>query len=767
MAMLTCKMCGGTLIVEPGTTVAECDSCGLQQTIPSADNEKKVALFNQADELRRNKYFDRAAAAYERIVVDFPEEAEAYWGLVLCEYGIEYVKDPASGLNIPTCHRFSYDSVLADPNYQKTIRCADVVARKQYEQDANQLEDIRKGIVEVTSKKEPYDIFICYKETDEETKERTRDSVEAYDVCEALTDKGYRVFFSRVTMEQYKGEAYEPIIFAALNSAKVMLVFGSRSEYVNAPWVRNEWSRYLKIMAKDKSRQMIPCYWGDPYLVLPSELQHIQGHSMNPIGARQELIRSVERLLPRQKPQVQQQVIQQVVQGGPNVAALLKRGNNALEDGAIDAANEFFNKVLSEIDPDNAEAYLGLALVEMRVKSLSAMVDKYTTRQSKLPKVQKVVAGRPDRDAETEAVKCYRLNHYLSADDIKKYYKGFNFDYSSELVGWKELKQEATNAYSSNNLRRAAENADPNLRSRIQQSIKDIDAYYDRKIAEARAKDEQQVKDIDAKYKQFLKNADNQVRALRVKAEQTREADYQAAVNAFNKAVVYQNFAEVKRLFQQDKIREYKDSDQYLQKCDAQMEVIILREAKEHDGKILRKTWTKAIIFGILMVLYTLIALPLGLGNAMTDTVLPALISSGAFIVIALILALIPGIILTHKIMKRWDPMSCITTIIKLVIWFYLCVFLTMIFCFVLTLAVPILALLLIVYMSVVLGIISIISQVKGSRDMYKKSNKGKVWPPVLATIGVVVLMALIGTLIVGGANIVSIIVAYASSISF
>ena len=32
-------------------------------------------------------------------------EAEAYWGLVLCRYGIEYVNDPATGKKVPTCHR--------------------------------------------------------------------------------------------------------------------------------------------------------------------------------------------------------------------------------------------------------------------------------------------------------------------------------------------------------------------------------------------------------------------------------------------------------------------------------------------------------------------------------------------------------------------------------------------------------------------------------------------------------------------------------------
>lgn len=45
MAVIKCKMCGGDLVIEPGATVAECEYCGSRQTVPSADNEKKLTLF--------------------------------------------------------------------------------------------------------------------------------------------------------------------------------------------------------------------------------------------------------------------------------------------------------------------------------------------------------------------------------------------------------------------------------------------------------------------------------------------------------------------------------------------------------------------------------------------------------------------------------------------------------------------------------------------------------------------------------------------------
>ncbi len=82
-------------------------------------------------------------------------------------------------------------------------------------------------------------MFICYKESDANGR-RTPDSVLANDLYHQLTQEGFKVFFARITLEDKHGSAYEPYIFAALNSAKVMVVLGTRPEYLTAVWVKNE-----------------------------------------------------------------------------------------------------------------------------------------------------------------------------------------------------------------------------------------------------------------------------------------------------------------------------------------------------------------------------------------------------------------------------------------------------------------------------------------------------------------------------------------------
>ena len=373
MAVIKCKMCGGDLNLTEGASTAECEYCGSVQTIPKVDDEKKLTLFARANRLRLACEFDKAAGIYESIVADFPEEAEAYWGLVLCNYGIEYVDDPATGKKIPTCHRSSFDSIMEDSDFEQALENADPAARRVYREEAKQIEEIRRGIISVSSNEQPYDIFICYKETDENG-DRTLDSVLAQDVYDALTDKGYRVFFSRITLEDKLGMEYEPYIFAALNSAKIMLAFGTDYEYYNAVWVKNEWSRYLKLMAKDKGKHLIPCFKGIDAYDMPKEFAKLQAQDLGKVGATQDLLRGIEKLLPKDTVKETVVVQQTVTTGNPTTESYLKRAFMFLEDGDWASAEEYCEKVL-DIDPENAQAYLGKLMAEFEVGVLTELKD--------------------------------------------------------------------------------------------------------------------------------------------------------------------------------------------------------------------------------------------------------------------------------------------------------------------------------------------------------------------------------------------------------
>ena len=378
MATLKCKMCGGDLNVAENATVCECEYCGTKQTVPVVDDEKIIKLYERANRLRMASEFDKAATVYESIIAEKDTDAEAYWGLVLCKFGIEYVDDPATGDKIPTCHRSSFDSVMKDSDFEMVMENADSISKSVYREQAKQIEEIRKGIIEVSDKEQPYDIFICYKET-AENGQRTIDSVLAQDVYDALTEKGYRVFFSRISLEDKLGTEYEPYIFAALNSAKIMLAFGTSYDYYNAVWVKNEWSRFIKLMARDKSKHLIPCYKDIDAYDIPEEFARLQAQDMGKVGAIQDLVRGIDKLTGRaemaaqtqnaQSAPVVQQVVQQVVQGGgTNSDALIQRGFMALEDKEWEKADGFFEDALNH-NAQSADAYLGKLMVEYQASS--------------------------------------------------------------------------------------------------------------------------------------------------------------------------------------------------------------------------------------------------------------------------------------------------------------------------------------------------------------------------------------------------------------
>ncbi len=296
MAVFKCKMCGGDLEIIEGSNVAQCYYCDTKQTVPNADSEKKTNLFNRANRLRMAGEFDKAANIYESILAEFSDEAEAYWGLCLCDYGIEYVDDPATGNKIPTCHRASFTQLQDDSNCKAAIEHADSAAKAVYESEAARIDEIMADILDVSRNESPYDIFICYKETDANG-QRTIDSVMAQDLYDVLTQKGYRVFFARITLEDKLGRQYEPYIFAALNSAKVMLVVGTSYDHLHAVWVQNEWSRFLKLMAKDKSKVLIPCYKDMDAYDLPEKFKMLQAQDLGKIGATQDLLRGIDKIL--------------------------------------------------------------------------------------------------------------------------------------------------------------------------------------------------------------------------------------------------------------------------------------------------------------------------------------------------------------------------------------------------------------------------------------------------------------------------------------
>ena len=561
MAIIKCKMCGGDLELVPDSTVCECAYCGTRQTVPSADSEKMLSLFHRAGKLLRACEFDKAYGVYESIVAEFPDEAEAYWGLVLCKFGIEYVDDPATGKKVPTCHRAGFESVEDDVNFEQACENADAVARRVYREEGRAIDELRERIIEVSGKEEPYDIFISYKELAEDG-ERTEDSVLAQDIYDALTDKGYRVFFSRITLEDKLGVEYEPYIFAALNSAKVMLLVGMDYENLNAVWVKNEWSRYLALMAQHKEKMLIPCYKGmDPY-DLPKEVRKLAAQDMGKVGAMQDLLRGVEKIISPKNEEPAPAAAQVVMSGGPNVTALQKRGMMALEDAQWDSANDFFNQVLN-MDAENAEAWLGIALAEGHYRSEQELIVARTS----VP-VKAVIKVFPN--AEERILKAAEANAvpgFLSAQTIRELFRSDVFKYESFVETTGEMvRQELTKFDQNRNFSRAIQFARGETTQHIPQLRKTLQSKLQERFEQAKQQEKAAYDQKAAEYEVHFSEMEKKAGELHRAAEEEREAFYQRICVI---ADSLDNPEELKQATEGlERLGDYRDSADRLRQCE-------------------------------------------------------------------------------------------------------------------------------------------------------------------------------------------------------
>lgn len=373
MGSCRCKMCGAHIHYDDNLSVATCEYCGTEQTVFRADSEKQIQLFNRANALRMQNEFDKAQLTYDNILIDDPNNAEAHWGICLCRYGIEYVDSPTTGKKIPTCHRTAIKSIFDDLDYKEAIGNADVIAKKYYEGESKVIDRLQKDIIKVSQKEPPYDIFISYKEHDE-SGNRTTDSIYAEKLYYDLKDKGYRLFFSKVTLKGKTPAEYEPIIFSALISSKVMISIGSKKEYFESVWEKNEWSRFLSFMQENHNKYLIPCYFDMESYDMPDEFLAFDGVNLK-LDFEDDLYKRIDGLFNRKREEPTP-IKNVYVEPKPfSLDNRLERICAVILDGDFKKANELIEEVLN-IDYKCAKAYYYKVFVNLRMKDTVDLVHR-------------------------------------------------------------------------------------------------------------------------------------------------------------------------------------------------------------------------------------------------------------------------------------------------------------------------------------------------------------------------------------------------------
>ena len=248
-----CKTCGGP--VNRVGNYYVCEYCRNKWEIDSGNDVHAVDRANAWSALRDGD-FEKAAELFENIIVKEAKNHEAYWGRALALAGIVYVTDMNENKKVPTCNNITEDSFINNKDVKKAISLAPADIADGYKQQAEYIEKVRIEWLEKASKEPAYDVFISFKDSDRENGiERTQDSIDAQDLYNALVAEGYKVFFSRISLRDKIAEQYEPYIYNAIKTAKVMIVFGEKAEYFGSVWIKNEWSRFKTRIEKGEKHK--------------------------------------------------------------------------------------------------------------------------------------------------------------------------------------------------------------------------------------------------------------------------------------------------------------------------------------------------------------------------------------------------------------------------------------------------------------------------------------------------------------------------------
>ena len=295
---LKCECCLGQL-KEITPKHYKCESCDKEYVDHIASEEEVIWLINANQTLRKGN-FDDAYEEFSNIVSKYPECYEAYFGMSLCTHGIMYVDDVLENKKVPVCYNISTESILDDIDYQKVLKYSPEELKENYLEQARKIELIRTEWLEKASKEEPYDIFISFKQSDAENNlEKTKDFYSALGLYTYLVKRNYNVFFAPESLKGKLSERYEPYIYNALNTSKVMIVYGEKPEYFQATWVKNEWIRYLrKIKNQEKAPEsIIVMYKGFNANQLPKELKQLQALDVNEIDYLETLMDHITKVI--------------------------------------------------------------------------------------------------------------------------------------------------------------------------------------------------------------------------------------------------------------------------------------------------------------------------------------------------------------------------------------------------------------------------------------------------------------------------------------
>lgn len=448
-----CKNCSADLDLRTAKGgVLTCPYCRSVFTLPKEKAAPKVLAFLRSGEQNLDmRRFDDAYIMYQKAAEEDPNEPEAYFGMALSKAQVQYLKDYcASGKEVspekedsddfrmqPICYEISEKKFTDDQNFRKAIELATPEQQAAYREKGDEIDRIRAEFSVLKQSGLSYDCFICVKVSAEGGKGHTEDSHIALQLYHDLKDAGYRPFYSEEEMKDRVGVRYEAFILYALYSSKCMLVVCTNEDYLQTPWVKNEYTRYMKMLVEEeKQRDSITiAFMNTPIEKLPGLSGKLQGINMGSYDGLQRVLKFVDRFAAEKeeipeivrkdysatkvtkKSAIKQEIVKrkiEIVNGGTLAVSdqiKLKNAEDFMSRGDFSRATRFCMEVIRE-NPASGEAYWLLFLAENGCREENELVYR-TAEISDFRNFERALSTTSDRDK--------RMRYYLTlADRVKE-----------------------------------------------------------------------------------------------------------------------------------------------------------------------------------------------------------------------------------------------------------------------------------------------------------------------------------------------------------
>lgn len=361
-------MCGGYIELDDERKVYECKCCGSRQTV-AMDIEELLKILNRANGHRMKQEFAEAEADYRTAITEYPDDAEGYWGLCLCKYGVLYETNGETAERFPCCVRTSMDSIFDDINFKNALERCDDEAQEVLRAEASVIDAIQVEAFKQSAVNASCDVIISFLEKDSEGL-KTSDAVLAHAIYNELADSGFKIVLLGSSTKERMGSAYFSYLDAAFNSAKVMVAAGTSNNNFYSEEMRDFWGKYLEIADNSENKTLMVCYKGMSANELPGEFDGFKTFDAKSHGGMRELVGDIEHFITSYRKREKNKAYLSTAD------TMIEKGFDCIEERFWDKADEILDKAIN-IYPKSSRAYFGKFLVQQRVREKEAFKGKF------------------------------------------------------------------------------------------------------------------------------------------------------------------------------------------------------------------------------------------------------------------------------------------------------------------------------------------------------------------------------------------------------